>query len=67
MSFFRKCVSFFKSPNLKKKILKITILSCLLLWAGISYFKFRIVIPYYSFLKLENLKKSKQSNSNMYV
>ena len=49
MAFFRKLDSFFKSPNLPKKKfpknyseLEIWI-TCLLIWAGISNFKLRIV------------------------
>ena len=57
VAFFRKCNSFFKSP---KEItpnhypeLEIWI-SCLLLWAGISNFKFRIVIWSNFFWRFEN-------------
>ena len=50
--FFRKCDSFFKSPNLLAEIFQKTILNLkfktpahniILLWAGILNFKFRII------------------------
>ena len=60
--FFRKCDSFFKSPNLQKNIpknypeLKIWI-CCLLILAGNLDFKFRIVIWKFFFLEISRFEK----------
>ena len=43
VAFFRKRYSFFKSPNLPKNYYKKISWAFLLLWAGISNFKLRIV------------------------
>ena len=63
--FFRKCDSFFRSPNLEKKIFQKTILNLkfkipaqnsIMLWAGILNFKFKIVFWNIFFSKFGDLK-----------
>jgi hypothetical protein len=65
VAFFRKCDSFFKSPNLQKKIFQKTILNLkfklpahnsIILWAGILTFKYRIVFWNIFFWRLGYLK-----------
>ena len=60
VAFFRKCDSFFRSPNLEKKIFQKTILNLkfkipaqnsIMLWAGILNFKFKIVFWNVSFFQ----------------
>ena len=62
VAFFRKCDSFFRSPNLEKKIFqktnlnlkfKIPAQNSIMLWAGILNFKFKIVFWNIFFQNLE--------------
>ena len=64
--FFRNCYSFFKSPNLQKKIFQKTILNLkfkipahniILFWAGILNFKFKIVFWNIFFFEIWRSKK----------
>ena len=66
VAFFRKCDSYFRSPDLKKKIFQKTILNLklkisahniILFWSGILNFKFKIVFWNIFFSRFEDLKK----------